>query len=438
LDFVRCLNYSTCTFASFSERNMMKRKINASHTLMTFSTLILAALALHPIGVAGAISGTPVYVLGVSSPLDPLVADLQGLTSSVTILPTVSGVSSLGTGSILYIDGGWLSTQASLDPTILSVITNTVLQGLPTIVVRGNPAILADSINGLLAFHSPGFPLISEGVKILGTLPNGIKQGATLQVLAGFDYAISAEFQWAEGLLTQTAATIAPAQSALQTSSIPKASSRVTVQTSTSAPFWNLVTSATTDSGDAFKPMGRLTATNTVFLLQNSGTNGAYNWWNFFENSTIQPGIMIYNSPWRTSQEINSVTLGSGMIVAHGPVGQFSSGPATITYSIGTQAGVDGAAVTANQTQSYFIKNTSVGDTNSSSQVSWIHNVDPRSDSGKLTFQISPGFTNRVTECSSCSSSSFAESFTFTAVELKGGTIDDSSSTTLPISGSAS
>src|SRR5690242_4045970 len=99
---------------------MTKLKVNASHHFMVISLVILAAVALHPIGIARAISATPVYVLGISSPLDPLIIDLQGLTSSVTLLPAVSGVSSLGTGSILYIDGGWLSTQSSLDPTILS------------------------------------------------------------------------------------------------------------------------------------------------------------------------------------------------------------------------------------------------------------------------------------------------------------------------------
>jgi len=393
---------------------------------MTLSALILAALALHPMGFAGAISATPVYVLGASSPLDPLVTDLQGLTSSVTILPSVSSLSLLGSGSILYVDGGWLSTATSLDPTVLSLIASTALRGVPTVVVRGNAAILADSIQGLIGFHNPGLPLISEGVKILGTLSDGTQQGATLQVLAGFDYAVAAEFHWAEQLLTQTASTIAPAQSTLQTNSGTKAPSGKTVQTTTSTPFWSFIIRGSTDTGDFFAPEGRVISTFTVFKLQNSGST-AYKWFNFFWNSTIQPGIQIYNSPWRTSLEQDSVRVNatSNQIVSHGPVGQFIQGPATIAYGIGTQASSLGANVTSSQTQSYFIKNTNVTDTSTNSTVGWVHSVDSRTQAGTLTFQIIPGWTDRVLQTASIY---VAGSFTTTFVTLSGSTVVGSQS----------
>src|SRR6266540_775663 len=405
----------------------MKRIVNVSHHLMAFSALVLATLALHPIGFANAVGVTPVYVLGVSSPLDSLVIDLQGLTSSVTILPSASGLSLLGSGSILYVDGAWLSTATSVDHTVLSLITSTALHGVPTIVVRGNPAILADSIQGLLGFHSPGLPLIAEGVKILGTLADGTQQGATLQVLAGFDYAIAAEFHWAEQPLTQSAATIAPAQSTLTTSSGTRTPSGITVQTTTSPPFWSFIIRGSTDTGDYFRPVGRVVSTFTVFLLQNSGST-AYKWFNFFWNSTIQPGIQIYDSPWRTSLEQDSARVdpSSNQIVSHGPVGQTTQGPTTITYSIGTQAESQGANVTAGQTQSYFLKNTNVTDASSDSTVSWVHSVNSRTSSGTLTFQIIPGWTDRVLQSASVY---VTGSFTTTFVTMNGSTITNSNST---------
>jgi len=407
----------------------MKITKDAPHYFMVLSALILATLALHPIGFANALSVTPVYVLGVSSPLDPLVTDLQGLTSSMTILPSVSSLSSLGSGSILYVDGAWLSTATSLDPTVLSLITSTALRGVPIVVVRGSPGILADSIQGLLGFHNPGFPLIAEGAKILGTLVDGTRQGATLQVLAGFDYAVAAEFHWAEQLLTQTAATMAKAQPTVPTNSGTRTPSGITVQSTTSPPFWSFIIRGSTDTGDFFAPVGRVVSTFTVFLLQNSGST-AYKWFNFFWNSTIQPGIQIYNSPWRTSLQQDSVRVdpSSNQIVSHGPVGQITQGPTTVTYSIGTQTGSLGANVTATQTQSYFLKNTNVTDASSDSTVSWVHSVNSRTSSGTLTFQVIPGWTDRVLQSASVY---VTGSFTTTFVTLNGSTITNSNSTSV-------
>jgi hypothetical protein len=402
---------------------------NVSHHLMALSALILAALALHPIGFAAATSVTPAYVLGVSSPLDPLVTDLQGLTSSVTILPSVSSLSLLGSGSILYVDGAWLSTVTSLDPTILSIISNTALRGVPTVVVRGSPGILADSIQGLIGFHDPGLPLIAEGVKILGTLADGTQQAATLQVLAGFDYSVAAEFHWAEQLLTQTPTTIAPAQSTLKTNSGTRTSSGITTSATTSPPFWSFIIRGSTDTGDFFAPVGRVVSTFTVFLLQNSGST-AYKWFNFFWNSTIQPGTQIYNSPWRTALEQDSARVdpSSNQIVSHGPIGQITQGPSTVTYSIGTEAGSLGANVTASQTQSYFIKNTNVTDASSDSTVGWVHSVNSRTSSGTLTFQIIPGWTDRVLQSKSVY---ITGSFTTTFVTLNGSSVASSNSTSV-------
>src|SRR5882672_1869356 len=104
---------------------------------------------------AAAQSTTPTYVLGVSSPLDPLVIDLQSHTSSLTILSGVSGLSLLGTGSVLFVDGNWLQSVSSLDPTIVPLLDATVLSGVPSVVVRGTPTILQSSISGLIRGTAP-------------------------------------------------------------------------------------------------------------------------------------------------------------------------------------------------------------------------------------------------------------------------------------------
>src|SRR2546425_857966 len=149
------------------------------------------------VGPVGATSSTPTYVLGVSNPLDPLIVDLQSLTSQVTLLPSVSGLASIGANSILYTDGSWLATASSLDPTVLSSVVQTVLSGVPTIVVRGNPGILENAVSGLMRFPTPNLPLISDGVQIRGALADGTRQATSLKVIAGFDYAVGTEFQWA-------------------------------------------------------------------------------------------------------------------------------------------------------------------------------------------------------------------------------------------------
>src|SRR5207245_9099024 len=105
-------------------------------------------------------------------------------------------------------------------------------------------------------------------------------------------------------LPTPTAATIYPAQSTLATKSGTKTPSGITAQTTTSPPFWSFIIRGSTDTGDFFRPVGRVVSTFTVFLLQNSGST-AYKWFNFFWNSTIQPGIQIYNRD-RKSTRLNS------------------------------------------------------------------------------------------------------------------------------------
>jgi len=137
--------------------------------------LAFAGLSANQIPRAAAQSSTPTYVLGVSNPLDPLIVDLQSQTSSLTILSGVSGLSLLGPGSILFIDGAWLQSVSSLDPTILPALDTTVLTGVPSVVVRGTPTILQNSISGLIKGQVPNLPLIAEGLKTVSythlTLP---------------------------------------------------------------------------------------------------------------------------------------------------------------------------------------------------------------------------------------------------------------------------
>lgn len=355
--------------------------------------LALAAILTGHVPLAAAQSNTPTYVLGVSGPLDPLVVDLQNQTSSLTILSGVSGLSLLGPGSILFIDGAWLQSVSSLDPTILPLLDSTVLSGVPSVVVRGTPTILQNSISGLLKGGVPNLPLIGEGLKVFSTLPDGTRQGAALQVISGFDYAVNAEFTWAQHHLTSTIPSgFSPLSRtvASKTSALPADSS--------AAPFWSFVLQLTTDTGDQFKPMAEIISTFTVFKLQNSGSS-TFKWFNFFANQTLIPGSVAYNSPWRNFSENDTVNVNpsTNTIVSHGPTSLMTSGPTSVTYTIGVTAGAFAAAVTANQTQTYMLKNTNVADTSqSTSQIGWLHSIDPRSSSGKLPFSIIPGWTDQV------------------------------------------
>ncbi|TMI12213.1 hypothetical protein E6H35_09625 [Candidatus Bathyarchaeota archaeon] len=359
-------------------------------------TMILA-FTIYPLPSVLATSNTPTYVLGVSNPTDPLIVDLQGLTSSLTILPSVTGLSLVGSNSILFVDGSWLQSVSSVDPTVLSLVAQEPLKAIPTIVVRGAPSLIANSIARLVSTKVPNLPLISEGVQIIGTLPDGTPQGNTFQVIAGFDYAVHAEFSWAQQLLPKTGVS-APLTGGLAKRTV----SPLATPSGPSFGSWTFAANAQTSTGDFFSPVARVSYNFTGYELQNSGSS-SYKWFNFFTNETLQPGISTYsNSNWRTAEEIDHVVLNnqtSNLLVSHGPQLFSTSGPSVLTYTIGTQAGFLNALTSANQTQSYFLKNTQVTDitTNSTSNIGWDHQVNAQTSAGKLTFSIIPGWTDRIT-----------------------------------------
>jgi hypothetical protein len=391
---------------------------NTKLTTSFYSILIIvlaATLSVYTFSPVRALTNTPTYVLGVSNPTDPLILDLQGLTSSVTILPSISSLGTLGGNSILFVDGAWLRSVSSLDPTILSTLVGAVVSGLPTVVVRGPPALLGDSISGLTRFKAPGLPLIAEGDKIFGTLADGTRVGSTLEVLSGFDYAVGTLFTWAQQIL-QSGTT--PLASPLIFSATPSA-------TTDPSPFWLFQLKAGIDTGDAFAPFGRVSGGLTEYALQNSGSS-SFRWKNFFLNTTVQPGIQIYQSSqsnWRTMSEITQFQPGSNagnVIVAHGPTSQSTSGPFSVSYGIGVVNGVNGAMTTASQNQTYALKNTSVTDLSVDPNVGWDHEISTRSSSGTLTFSIIPGWTLRVDASASVNLSGTADT---TFATLQGNSV---------------
>ena len=373
------------------------RSATRKYLIAIFS--IILAVPASPLPFVVATSNTPTYVLGVSNPTDPLIVDLQGLTSSLTILPGVSSLTLLGGNSILFVDGAWLQSASSVDPTVLSLVAQEALKAVPTIVVRGTPSLLANSISGLVTTRVPGLPLISEGVQIIGTLPDGTRQGNTFQVIAGFDYAAQAEFTWAQQLLPQTSLSPILTNPLMNGRGSISATSPNTV--SGSPAFFAFAGSAKTSTGDYFAPVARVSYNFTIFALQNSGSS-RYRWFNFFANETLQPGISTYSSNWRKAEEVDHVALNnltSNLLVDHGPQLFSTAGGSLLTYTIGAQAGVLNATTTASQTQSYFLKSANVNDisTNSSSNIGWDHQISSRTSAGKLTFSIIPGWTDKVT-----------------------------------------
>jgi len=356
---------------------------------------ILMAIAIFPTPSVKAAASTPVYVLGVTDPLDPLVTDLHSLTSSVTILPGVSSLTLVGSGSILYVDGQWLQTASSLDKTVLSLVAGEALEGVPTVTIRGNPSLLGDSISGLIGTKAPGLPLISQGIQVVGTLPGGTRQAYVLQVIQGFDYAVAAEFAWAQQLLSQTGAS----SPTLKASSILKLPKATTTANASATPSFLFGAKLTLDTGNEFSPMGRDIFTLLIFVLGNSGSS-SYKWFNFFYNETIQPGILIYNSNWRLTEETDHVNVHnatSNLFVDHGPPGFSTVGPSALTYTIGTQAGALEATATANQTISYFLKNANVTDNSQDGlHLAWDTQFNAHTAAGKISYFITPGWTDRV------------------------------------------
>jgi hypothetical protein len=348
---------------------------------------IVAAMSIRPLGPVKATSNTPVYVLGVSNPTDPLIIDLQNLTPSVTILTSITGLTTLSTSSILYIDGSWLASVSSLDPTVIPTIDQTVLAGIPTIVVRGDPSILVNSISGLMKLQNPGLPLIAEGVHVIGTLPSGTDQGALLRVISGFDYSVAAEFQWANQQIAQLGAptTFAPLPTTDQSSK-----PTIIAQTST-GPFWRFILQASTDTGTTFNPYGQVITTFTAFELQNSGST-TFKWFNIFSNQTMIPGVIVFHSNYRNYIEtaFSRPSDQYNTYVSNGPPSQISSGSSPLSYSIGAQ--------NSTQSMSYMLKNTNVTNTSNPPNVSWVHTIDGQNAAGKIVLQVIPGWTDQVVQ----------------------------------------
>jgi hypothetical protein len=368
-------------------------KISRYLQIALLASLMIAASTFGAIQSVHAISNTPTFVLGVSNLQDPLILDLQNLTSSLTLLPSVSSLSLVGTSSILYVDGNWLASTSSINPTILSSVVAEVLAGVPTVTVRGDTTLLSRSISGLFQWHVPGLNLISQGLRVTGSTPDGTRISSMLQVLSGFDYAVQTEFDWANNLLSQgPTGAIAPAN----LHSLAKTAT-TSANTSSPQPHWELTAFVRFDTGNGYSPEGRIISTFTVYDLDNSGST-KYGWYNLFFNQTIMPGIMIYNSPWRTSDQVSLVHVGnttSTALVDHGPASTSSSGPFVVSYSTGVTTGILGANVTASQSQSYPLKHANVTDTSQPPDVGWDHTVDARTSAGTLTFQVIPGVTVR-------------------------------------------
>jgi len=225
-----------------------------------------------------------------------------------------------------------------------------------------------------------------------------------LQGLAGFDYAVQAEFTWARQLLSQpTTTTLAPPAPATTPSTTPTArpvSKPVSpASTISGSPSFTLTGKFVTSTGDLYAPVGRFSYNFTVFRLTNSGSP-TYKWDNFFFNETLQPGISIYNSGWRTTSEVDHINVNnqtSNLLVDHGPRTFGTIGPSSLTYTMGVNNGTLGAQTTANQTASYFLKNTQVTDLSQNSfNVGWEHDINSGTSAGKQTFSIIPGWTDRI------------------------------------------
>ena len=373
---------------------MRKKNI---HLRVLIALALIVAIGTHPLGPVRATNNTPVFVLGVTNATDPLILDLQSLTSSVTILTSVTSLPSLSPGSILYIDGSWLSTASSQNPLIMQTVIQTVLGGLPTIVVRGNPSALADSVAGLLRYENPGLPLISEGLYVNGTLANGSRPASILRVISGFDYAVAAEYGWANQQIAQLSnPTILQHLNFARHMSAPADTTQ-----SSQTPFWRFNSIIATDTGDFFRPFGRVITTITSYNLTNSGSAN-FSWYNIFSNQTFMPGAEIYNSAYRnylesaSSQPVNQT---SNLYVDNGPASLSTSGPSTVTFSIGTQAGVSNGTVSSTQTMSYFLKNSNLNNTSVTPNVGWTQTINGGTSVGKITLQTIQGWTDKVVQC---------------------------------------
>jgi hypothetical protein len=242
----------------------------------------------------------------------------------------------------------------------MPAVVQTVLTGVPSVVVRADPSILANSVSGLMKFGNPGLLLIAEGVHLTGALTGGIQQGALLRVISGFDYSVAAEFQWATQQISQSSPLPVLAPLSEEQTTRP-----TTVTQAPTGPYWLLLLQASTDTSDHFAPYGQVTTTFSIYKLQNSGSTSS-KWFDIFTNQTVTPGAVAFGSNYRNYLDTSNAhpnNKTTNIFVSNGPASQVSSGPNTVTYSIGTFAGSFNDTVTSTQTMSYFLKNSNVTNT---------------------------------------------------------------------------
>ncbi len=102
-----------------------------------------------------------------------------------------------------------------------------------------------------------------------------------------------------------------------------------------------------------------------------------------------------------------------------------TTGPTLVSFTLGVTNGIQFAAVTANQTATYSLKNTNVTDLTGGSQAAWRYDINTRADSGKLPLQLSEGITDRV---ASGYPMKVAGGFATTFAEINGQVIDGTQS----------
>lgn len=169
------------------------------------------------------------------------------------------------------------------------------------------------------------------------------------------------------------------------------------LMSTSSSSYWDLRATASYCAEKA--PYGRVCYYASFLRLMEDGSS-TYDWWNVVMETQATPGYVLWGNTWFTNRmwtlsDTDAYRL-DNKLVDWGPESAYNL--ATVTYSIGTTAGVLGAVITNEMSVSYELDRVAAYQSSSGTynDFSIRHEIDYGTGHAYTTYTTKAGFTERV------------------------------------------
>jgi hypothetical protein len=309
----------------------------------------------------------------------------------VAVLDKQKDPSTLGVYRMLYVDGGWLQAEG-YDAMSVGEIKDAVSKRAPVITFGGDINFLYDMANAAMR-DKPSVPVVAQGLYFDGKKNHFLFLVGTYTTEA----AATAAYNWANGELQSPQGS--------SSAGVTTSSSTVSVQSIPAPGFYEFQ-----DITYYFSmyPYGQLNIVMHWYKLQYDQVN-PYDWYSVVMTTQSVPGIVGYavnGSNWRTSDIWNYAICNytssnydypsnnPSLLISYGPYS--TNNVNSVSYSMGVNAGSEGAGVSCSVSETYSISNIEISDLSNFGQqlASWWHNVDESQVTSTST--IDPGAVIRT------------------------------------------